>query len=67
MNTLVITAGVISLAFAMLISLIALVGMGAWHIIYNVIGCRRAPVQKWAILTVIIIWIISGAIISLLP
>lgn len=67
MNTLLITAGIIALAFAMLLSLISLVGMGAWHLIYHVMGCRKAPIQKWMISTVVCIWVIGGAIISLLP
>lgn len=67
MNTLLITAAVIALTFAMIISLIVLVSMGAWYLVYNVIGCRRAPIQKTAITIAVCVWIISGAIIALLP
>lgn len=67
MTTLFITAGVIALVFAMILSLIVLVSMGAWHLVYYMIGCRRAPVQKTLLTTVIFIWIIAGAVISVLP
>ena len=67
MNTLLITAAIIALAFAMLLSLAVLVSMGAWHVIYYVIGCRRAPVQKWIITSALCIWGICGVVISLLP
>lgn len=67
MNTLLITAAVIVLVFAMILSLVVLVSMGAWHLVYYVIGCRKAPIQKTAITVAVSVWVISGAIISLLP
>lgn len=67
MTTLFITAGVIALVFAMILSLIVLVSMGAWHLVYYIIGCRRAPVQKTLLTTAVLLWIIAGAVISLLP
>lgn len=67
MNTLIITAGIIAIAFAMIMSLVILVGLGCWQVIYHVLGCRNAPIQKWVITTAILVWMIGGAIISLLP
>lgn len=67
MNTLLITAAIIALAFAMLLSLAVLVSMGTWYVVYYIVGCRRAPIQKTAISVCLILWVICGALISLLP
>ena len=67
MTTIIITAAVIALVFAMVITLIGLVFAGAWHFVYYLIGCRRAPIQKAFITGAIVLWIICGAILSLLP
>ncbi len=67
MNTLIITAAVIALVFAMIITLISLVAMAAWRVVYYAFRCRKAPIQKTVITTAMCIWVISGAIIALLP
>lgn len=67
MNTLLITAAIIALTFTMLLSLLALVSFVNWHIIYYVIGCRKAPVQKWVLSIIVCMWAICATIVSLLP
>lgn len=67
MTTLIITAAVIALVFAMILSLIAIVGVSVWRVIYYVIGCRKAPIQKTLLTSAIVLWVVAGGIIALLP
>lgn len=67
MTTILITAGVIALVFAMILSLIVIVGVSAWQIIYYLLGCRKAPIQKTLLTSAALLWVIAGAVIALLP
>lgn len=62
-----VIAGLIVLGMAMLISVVVLVSMSAWHVIYYLIGCRRAPVQKTAVTVFLSVWAIVGMIAGLMP
>ena len=66
MNSLLEIAFLIVAALVMALCLVALVGIGTWYLVYYVIGCKVAPIQKTVVTAVIIIWVIFGAIISLL-
>lgn len=66
MSQLIASAACITLVATMILSVLTLVSMGCWHIIYHVFRCRRAPIQKAVITAASVIWIISGAVISLL-
>lgn len=46
--------------------LIILVGFAAWRVVYYGCGCRRNPIQKTALLTAAVLWVLSAAIINLL-
>lgn len=46
--------------------LIILVGFGAWRVVYYGCGCRRNPIQKTALLTAAVLWVLSAAIINLM-
>lgn len=58
---------VIALGFCMVITLAAFVGAITWRVVYYVFGCRKDPVQRWVLLTIVCLWIICGGILSLLP
>ena len=67
MSELLTIAGLIILGLAMLACVIVLVSMGMWQLIYYLIGCRRAPVQKTAVTAFLAVWAIVGIITSLMP
>ena len=66
MNSLFAMAFMIVSALAMIICLIVLVAIGTWYLVYYVIGCTVAPIQKTFVTAAIIVWVILGAITSLL-
>lgn len=66
MNSLFALAFMIVSALAMIICLIVLVGIGTWYLVYYVIGCTVAPIQKTVVTAAIITWVVLGAITSLL-
>lgn len=55
-----IMAGLALVAFVWI-----LVACAAWQIVYYGFHCRKAPIQKAALLTAAIIWVISAAVINL--
>ena len=66
MNSLFAMAFLIISALVMILCIIVLVGIGTWYLVYYVIGCTVAPIQKTVVTTAIITWVILGAIVSLL-
>lgn len=65
MSTLVMAAGEILAVLSLIGALIALVSCGAWHVVYYGCHCRRNPIGKTALLSAVVLWIISAAIINL--
>lgn len=53
-------------AVVMILALIVLVSIGAWYLIYYVFGCKVAPIQKTVVTAAVIVWVVLGAITSLL-
>lgn len=51
---------------ALVIIVWVLVACAAWQIVYYGLGCRKAPIQKAALLSAAIIWVISAAVINLM-
>ena len=66
MATLFAMAFMIISALGMLCCIVVLVGIGTWYLVYYVIGCKDAPIQKTVVTAAIIIWVILGAITALL-
>lgn len=66
MATLFAMAFMIISALGMLCCIVVLVGIGTWYLVYYVIGCKVAPIQKTVVTAAIIIWVILGAITALL-
>ena len=51
---------------SLITALIILVGFAAWRVVYYGCGCRRNPIQKTALLTAAVLWVLSAAIINLM-
>lgn len=66
MNSLFAMAFMIVSALVMILALIVLVSIGAWYLIYYVFGCTVAPIQKTVVTAAVIVWVVLGAITSLL-
>ena len=67
MSSLIATAALLVLVAVLILTLIVAVFMLAWWLVYHWIGCRKAPIEKTVLLSIAVIWVISGAIISHLP
>lgn len=61
----IILAAVKALAGLSLVAMLIIVtACTAWRIVYYGFECRRAPIQKTAMLTAATLWIICAAIIN---
>jgi hypothetical protein len=52
------------LSCAMFFSLAGFAFAGAWQLVYYKFRCRKAPIQKAAILGACILWLLCGAIFA---
>lgn len=54
------------LAFAMIAALLTVACVSAWKLVYYVMGCRKAPVQKTVLTAAVLVWVVTGGILALL-
>lgn len=54
------------LALAMIAALLTVACVSAWKLVYYVMGCRKAPVQKTVLTAAVLVWIVTGGILALL-
>lgn len=66
MSTFLTTVAICVVAACMFVAMAGFAGLAAWHLVYWVFGVRKAPVQKSALTAILILWIMCGAVISLL-
>lgn len=64
MLSIALAATKIMTGLAMAAIMCILVGCASWKIVYNGFHCRKAPIQKAALLTAVIIWGICAAVIN---
>ena len=66
MITLLTTVAICIVAACMFLSMAFFAGLSAWHLVYWVFGVRKAPIQKSALVAILILWMLCGATIALL-
>ena len=66
MNVFLSSVATCVVAACMFLSMACFAGLSAWHLVYWVCGCRKAPIQKSAFVAVFILWVLCAAVIALL-
>lgn len=56
----------IVLALAMIAALLTVACVSAWKLVYYVMGCRKAPIQKTVLTAAVLVWVVTGGILALL-
>lgn len=51
-------------ALCLITMMVILVSFCAWRVVYYGFHCRRNPIQKSALLTAAVLWMISAAVIN---
>ena len=54
------------LALVMIAALLTVACVSAWKLVYYVMGCRKAPVQKTVLIAAVLVWVVTGGILALL-
>ena len=65
MSAMAFIAAQIFIAGLMIVLLTVIVGWGAWHFVYYIIGAKN-PVQKTALLSIAAMWVICAGILNMM-
>ena len=65
MSAMAFIAGQILIAGLLIVLLTALVGWGAWHFVYYVVGAKN-PIGKTALLSAAAMWVICAGILNMM-